>query len=56
MSDLFFNFPHPNLDAAYAADAEPEEIDAALKSDAKDFSAMTGADVDWLVSDYNSRV
>jgi hypothetical protein len=56
MSDLFFNHEKPNLDAAYASEGTEDDIAEALELDAKNFSDMSGAPVEWLINDYNARV
>jgi hypothetical protein len=56
ISDLFFNFEKPNLDAAYQNEASASELSEALRLDAQSFADMTGVNVEWVISDYQKRV
>lgn len=63
LSDLFFNFDHPQRDALYRpkdADFTHEELMSAITEDAKEFAAVLGIEneafVTELADDFQRRV
>jgi len=66
ISDVFFNYAHPELTAYYKLCADPKgtvvpgDKDAAIQADAYAFAVTIGKGddvgfVDWLVSEYLNR-
>lgn len=62
LSDLFFNFEHPEYEKVYSiADGkravDPAEIEIAILADAKEFCSIVGIDLaDALAADFLARV
>lgn len=58
MSDLFFNHEHPEYDALFTGkDNVPrEDMEEAIKKDAKAFANSFGGDAEWYAADFMKRL
>lgn len=53
LSDLFFNYDHPEYDKLFGNDGDPtqEQIEGAIRADAKEFASCYMRDFDENVAD-----